>query len=676
MVNKMFHKIKRTIQVSAMVLAIGIGSVFVPGNVVVQAAEQTHPVCDNWLEPAKIYDYTNRNEGLNRLGAPFASSYDARTINGVSAVKDQGNYNTCWSFASIAAMECNLIKKGYADASIDLSENQFAYFFYNRQPDRLGFTTGDRNYGSKDWSQNGGSLMGSGLALSTWAGVTTEAMSPYVSTPSPSLCYQSDYSVQSVYFYSYDAVKNYQNSIDTVKQAIMDHGAVAAGFYFEESGSYYNRFTGAYFYNKATGNGNHAITIVGWDDNYKASNFALAKPTRNGAWIVKNSWGPSFGKAGYNYISYEDTKLTDLLAVEAVPAGMQYQNNYQYDGSANPAMSIGLPSGTMFANVFKASASAGGVEELGAVSVCTMSTNTTAQVQIYTGLSDAKKPTSGTKVFAQPVAATFGEAGYHMIQLPSTVALVPGERFAVVVTLSNPLGNPYIALDMTGVYNWIGFTSYVEKNQSFIYYNKKWMDCVSMNNGGKMVSGNLRIKAYTNVTDIPARISFTERTLSVSKGGTANLSLAMSPMNLYRKVTWSSANKNVASISSTGKVKGKAYGTTTVKAKYVFGASTKTITCKITVGSAKIKGFSASAKGNQLVTKWKKTKDASGYTVYYATTPEGPFKALGTAKRGSSKLSKRLNPGTYYVKMRGYRLSGKKKLYGSYTAVKTVTIGQ
>ena len=36
----------------------------------------------------------------------------------------------------------------------------------------------------------------------------------------------------------------------------------------------------------------HAVCIIGWDDNYSKDNFNTNyKPQNNGAWIVKNSWG-------------------------------------------------------------------------------------------------------------------------------------------------------------------------------------------------------------------------------------------------------------------------------------------------------------------------------------------------------------------------------------------------
>lgn len=69
----------------------------------------------------------------------------------------------------------------------------------------------------------------------------------------------------------------------------MQHGLSSKGCY--------NNSTGAVYCPKEDPNGethskNHAVLIIGWDDNYDKNNFNEGyKPKNNGAWIIKNSYG-------------------------------------------------------------------------------------------------------------------------------------------------------------------------------------------------------------------------------------------------------------------------------------------------------------------------------------------------------------------------------------------------
>lgn len=55
-----------------------------------------------------------------KLSAPRSIDWRSRGI--ITSVKNQGDCGCCWSFATIALAESNLIMKGLADQSIDLSE--------------------------------------------------------------------------------------------------------------------------------------------------------------------------------------------------------------------------------------------------------------------------------------------------------------------------------------------------------------------------------------------------------------------------------------------------------------------------------------------------------------------------------------------------------------------------
>ncbi len=77
------------------------------------------------------------------------------------------------------------------------------------------------------------------------------------------------------------------------------------------------------------------------------------------------------------------------------------------------------------------------------------------------------------------------------------------------------------------------------------------------------------------------------------------------------------------------------------------------------------------------VVKWKKISNASGYVVYRATSKSGKYTAVSTIKKGStvSYTNKKLtSKKTYYYKVRAYRTVNGKKVYSSYSKVKSVKV--
>jgi C1A family cysteine protease len=50
--------------------------------------------------------------------------------------------------------------------------------------------------------------------------------------------------------------------------------------------------------------GGHAIMAVGYDNNLKIKNNGCGE-TSTGAFLIRNSWGTSWGEQGYGYLPYE-----------------------------------------------------------------------------------------------------------------------------------------------------------------------------------------------------------------------------------------------------------------------------------------------------------------------------------------------------------------------------------
>ncbi|MCL2654547.1 MAG: InlB B-repeat-containing protein [Coriobacteriia bacterium] len=119
----------------------------------------------------------------------------------------------------------------------------------------------------------------------------------------------------------------------SMKSAIQQYGAVEvyinADAFEYGYGVYYNPENGA-SYQDYTDSYDHAVEIVGWDDNYSVSNFnAGHQPNSNGAWLVRNSWGEDYGIKGYYWLSYQDPVLPTVSAFAITQ-----------DRSANPSEHI------------------------------------------------------------------------------------------------------------------------------------------------------------------------------------------------------------------------------------------------------------------------------------------------------------------------------------------------
>ncbi|MCM1309108.1 MAG: Ig-like domain-containing protein [Butyrivibrio sp.] len=96
------------------------------------------------------------------------------------------------------------------------------------------------------------------------------------------------------------------------------------------------------------------------------------------------------------------------------------------------------------------------------------------------------------------------------------------------------------------------------------------------------------------VIDVPVTgVTISEETLELTKGDTADLTVAVTPEDASLKtVTWESADEDVATVDSDGHVTATGVGTTTITVKTVDGA--KTAVCEITVNAPKATAVSVS----------------------------------------------------------------------------------
>jgi len=298
-------------------------------------------------------------------------------------------------------------------------------------------------------SQGGNQQMATAY-LARWggsmqSGPVNAACDPFnqYSCTDTSLCSVQQH-VQNVLFLPYRASSTDNNNI---KSALQTYGGVYAVMYADQSPSYYNSSRAAYYYNGSVAP-NHAVTIVGWNDSYPASNFA-SRPPGPGAFIVKNSWGTGWGQQGFFYVSYYDTQFatgSQPPTVFTAEPTTNYDVNYQYD-PLGWVTSVGRPN-TIFpsntawgANVFTATSN----QQLSAVSFYAGSLNTQYQVYVYTDPTSG--PIGGTEYIGPN--GTIAMPGYHTIPLSTTVPLKAGHQFSVVIEITTPGNNDPIPVEST-----------------------------------------------------------------------------------------------------------------------------------------------------------------------------------------------------------------------------------
>lgn len=199
--------------------------------------------------------------------------FDWRDYAPLPPVRDQGPCGSCWAFGTVGPLECNILLRDGVE--VDLSEQWLVSCNREGYGCNGGWWVHDYHWWKTDAC--GGT------------GAVYESVFPYQAADLPCDCpYIHSFLIDGWSFIGDDSSVP---SVDALKYAIYHYGPIAVAVYVNSA---FQAYEEGIFNGCGNGTVNHAVVLVGWDDNQGP----------DGVWFLRNSWGPGWGEGGYMRIPY------------------------------------------------------------------------------------------------------------------------------------------------------------------------------------------------------------------------------------------------------------------------------------------------------------------------------------------------------------------------------------
>lgn len=432
----------------------------------------------------KIEDWSEKEPMMPR--GEFLSFYNILpskygTIS--KTVYDQGRYGCCWAFAGTSLFEYTVDRK---------NDINITYFSTEHL---LQKTSVGGNCGFKAVTKDeGGYAETSATYFSSGYGPVLLEKYPWIDSHSFSENYdfgRAEYRATDIMlFYGKRNHINYELTEETkqlVKKSVYNSGAMYCNIWGGTAGNsiytkYFDSETASFYVYDQPYRTNHAVLVVGWDDNYSKENF-ITKPKSDGAWLVRNSWGSDFGINGYMWVSYEDQSITPRMTILSYEEMGENEKIYNLDESGCSDEYQAESEEEGYINVFEIENN----EKLSDVTFYTPSSSAVCQV-FYVPINDNGKPNISEKIAISDEEEIL-YSGYHTIHTNQEIMFSYGTKCGIMVYVKDKINKAKIGMESS----FINSKPTLNTGESFIY--KKSGELIDLTSTSE--KGNFSIKLVT-----------------------------------------------------------------------------------------------------------------------------------------------------------------------------------
>ncbi|MFZ5980154.1 MAG: C1 family peptidase [Candidatus Zixiibacteriota bacterium] len=381
------------------------------------AVEKELPPGRGFVAPLKDLPHLNGGKmpsALSTLAPP--ESFDWRDSSKVTSVKNQGVCGSCYAFSSIASFESKVLMD--ADISYDFSENNAKECNY------LGTSCSGGNFYDL-------------ASLFSQQGVVLESCDSYVAANVS--CNTACPHIKTLLGWNIICTDATPNTA-VLQNYILTYGPVYTTVYAGDGDAWdteFNNYDGSYtMYYSGTEPTNHAVLIVGWDN-------SLVHAGGTGGWIVKNTWGSSWGDNGYFTIAYGSANIGQWSSFVSDWQDYNVNEDIMYYDEAGWTSEFGIGSTTSWGL-----AALTPVDDVYLNRVEFWTTDITTDVDIY--IYDSFNGSSLSGLLASQLNQSYSEAGYHSVLLDSPPEITAGNEIFVAVKITNSTYGFPVAVDYVG----------------------------------------------------------------------------------------------------------------------------------------------------------------------------------------------------------------------------------